>query len=193
MAKFPIGRCYCRNPPGIHAKSLVVFTLMIYQPASLRILNYLRMTLSILLFYMTLTYMQTSWMISKITNWAFQLKINFNWDLRKQAQTRRLQPKIEDTLPAISFQYYSCFKSSSQKNLVIILDEHFTFCKHLNMLTLKFNTTRRILPRSAWITIHKGFPKTASWLWRHNTRWGLKCIFLPKNWIILIQCLPSCN
>lgn len=104
MAKFPIGRCYCRNPPGIHAKSLVVFTLMIYQPASLRILNYLRMTLSILLFYMTLTYMQTSWMISKITNWAFQLKINFNWDLRKQAPTRRLQPKIEDTLPAISFQ-----------------------------------------------------------------------------------------
>ena len=84
--------------------------------------------------------------------------MNFNPNPSKQAQhvvCSRKSKKLRH--PLLFFNDIHVSQSSPQKHIGIILEEQLKFCEHLKILTLKINTTIRILSRSALIIIYKAF------------------------------------
>ena len=68
--------------------------------------------------------------LSKISNWAFQWKMNFNPDLSKQAQELIFPRKIQKTChPFIYFNNKSVKQTPSLKNLELILDNKIKFSR----------------------------------------------------------------
>ena len=76
----------------------------------------------------------------KINNWDFQWKINFNPDPSKQAQQVIFGRKLKKiSHPPLFRNDIQVPRSSYQKHLCIVIDEHLTLCKHLKTLTCKIN------------------------------------------------------
>ena len=101
----------------------------------------------------------------KISDWAFQWKMRFNPDPKKQAQevifSRRIN-KIDH--PSLYFNENLVKSSSTQKHLGMILDTKLDFSLHLKNVQNKVNKTigllRKLqdtLPRTSLITIFKSF------------------------------------
>ena len=68
--------------------------------------------------------------LNKISNWAFQWKMNFNPDPSKQAQELIFPRKIQKTChPFIYFNNKSVKQSPSLKNLELILDNKIKFLR----------------------------------------------------------------
>ena len=68
--------------------------------------------------------------LSKISNWAFQWKMNFNPDPSKQAQELIFPRKFQKTWhPFIYFNNKSVKQSPSLKNLELILDNKIKFSR----------------------------------------------------------------
>ena len=103
--------------------------------------------------------------LSKIRNWAFQLKKKFNPDPRKQAQEVIFSCKIQKTCRlSIYFNNQSVKQVPSQKHLGLILDMKLNFQEHLKNILNKVNKTigllrklQNILPREPLLTIYKSF------------------------------------
>ena len=84
--------------------------------------------------------------LSKITNWAFQWKMNFNPDPSKHAQEVIFSRKIQKTChPAIYFNNKSDKQVPSQKHLGLILDSKLSFQEHLQNILNKVNKTIGLL------------------------------------------------
>ena len=101
----------------------------------------------------------------KISDWAFQWKMRFNSDPKKQAQEVICSRKINKTdhLP-LYFNENLVKSSSTQKHLGMILDTKVDFSLHLKNVQNKVNKTigllRKLqdtLPRTSLITIFKSF------------------------------------
>ena len=103
--------------------------------------------------------------LSKISNWAFQWKINFNLEPRKQVLDVILCRKIQKTFhPSIYFNNKSVKQVPSQKHLGLILDNKLNFQEQLQNILNKVNKTiglllklQNILPREPLLTIYKSF------------------------------------
>ena len=100
--------------------------------------------------------------LAKINNWAFQWKMNFNPDPKKQAQEAIFSRNWKKISQAIIFNITQVSQSFSQKRLGIILDEQLIFCEHLKILTSKIRKTighlqnlQSLSLRSVSITIYK--------------------------------------
>ena len=103
--------------------------------------------------------------LSKISNCAFQWKINFDLDTNKQAQEVIFSRKIQKTChPSIYFNNKSVKQVPSQKHLGLILDNKSSFQEHLKNISNKVNKTigllqklQNILPSEPQLTIYKSF------------------------------------
>ena len=101
----------------------------------------------------------------KISAWAFQLKMRFNPDPKKQAQEVIFSRKINKIdYPLLYFNENLVKSSSTQKHLGMILDTKLDFSLHLKNVQNKVNKTigllRKLqdtLPRTSLITIFKSF------------------------------------
>ena len=93
--------------------------------------------------------------LSKISDWAFRWKMNFNPDPNKQAQEVILCRKINKiNHPPLLFNQNLFKSSSSQKHLGMVLDTKLDFNLHLTIVQSKVNKTiglpcklQNILPR----------------------------------------------
>ena len=93
--------------------------------------------------------------LSKISKWAFQSRMIFNFDPSKQAQKIIFSRKIQKTChPFIYFSIKSVKQVPSQKHLAMILDTKLNFQEHLKNMLNKVNKTigllrelQNILPR----------------------------------------------
>ena len=103
--------------------------------------------------------------LERISNWATQLKMNFNPDSTKQAQEVIFSRKVKKTVhPPLLFNNASVTRTSSHKHLGIILDNQLKFDDHIKMVFRKISKTIGLLrklhnfvPRAALITIYKAF------------------------------------
>ena len=103
--------------------------------------------------------------LMKISDWAFQWKMRFNADLKKQAQEVIFSRKINKIdHPSLYFNENLVKSSSTQKHLGMILDTKLDFRLHLKNVQNKVNKTigllRKLqdtLPRASLITIFKSF------------------------------------
>ena len=69
--------------------------------------------------------------LKKVSNWAFQWKMNFNPDPSKQVQEVIFSRKLNKvTHPLLVSNNASVSQCKSQKHLVIILDSKLTFEDH---------------------------------------------------------------
>ena len=101
----------------------------------------------------------------KISDWAFQWKMRFNPDPKKQAQEVIFSRKINKIdHPPLYFNENLVKSSSTQKHLGMILDTKLDFSLHLKNVQNKVNKTigllRKLqdtLPRTSLITIFKSF------------------------------------
>ena len=101
----------------------------------------------------------------KINDWAFQWKMRFNADPKKQAQEVIFSRKINKIdHPPLYFNENLVKSSSTQKHLGMILDTKLDFSLHLKNVQNKVNKTigllRKLqdtLPRTSLITIFKSF------------------------------------
>ena len=103
--------------------------------------------------------------LGKINKWAFQWKMIFNPDPKKQAQEVIFSPKSKAMLhPPLVFNNNNVIETTSPKHLGIILDTRLSFEKHLETVLCKINKTiglirklQNLLPRTALITLYKAF------------------------------------
>ena len=103
--------------------------------------------------------------LAKINRWAFQWKMSFNPDPKKQAQEVIFSRKSKAmSHPPLVFNNNNVIETTSQKHLGIILDTRLPFEKHLETVLCKINKTlgliRKLqnhLPRTALITLYKAF------------------------------------
>ena len=103
--------------------------------------------------------------LAKIIRWAFQWKMSFNPDPKKQAQEVTFSRKSKATShPPLVFNNNNVMLPASRKHLGIILDTRLSFEKHLETVLCKINKTiglirklQNLLPRSALITLYKAF------------------------------------
>ena len=102
---------------------------------------------------------------AKINRWAFQWKMSFNPDPKKQAQEVIFSRKSKaiSHLPLV-FNNNNVIQTTSQKHLGIILDTRLSFEKHLEIVLCKINKIiglirklQNLLPRTAQITLYKAF------------------------------------
>ena len=100
----------------------------------------------------------------KINDWAFQWKMRFNPDPKKQAQEVIFSRKISKIDHPPLYFNENLLKSSTQKHLGMILDTKLDFSLHLKNVQNKVNKTigllRKLqdtLPRTSLITIFKSF------------------------------------
>ena len=98
--------------------------------------------------------------LAKINRWAFQWKMNFNPDPKKQAQEVIVSQKSKAiSHPSLVFNDDNVRQATSQKHLGIILDTQLSFEKHLETVLCKINKTigficklQKLLLRTALIT-----------------------------------------
>ena len=103
--------------------------------------------------------------LGKINRWAFQWKMSFNQDPKKQAQKVIFSRKSKAiSHPPLVFNNNNVIQTTSQKHLGIILDTRLSFEKHLETVLCKINKTiglicklQTLLPRTALITLYKPF------------------------------------
>ena len=103
--------------------------------------------------------------LAKINRWAFQWKMSFNPDPKKQAQEVIFSRKSKATLHSpLVFNNNNVMQAASHKHLGIILDTRLSFEKHLETVLCKINKTiglirklQNLLPRSALVTLYKAF------------------------------------
>ena len=103
--------------------------------------------------------------LAKINRWAFQWKMSFNPDPKKQAQEVIFSRKSKATShPPLVFNNNNVMQAASHKHLGIILDTRLSFEKHLETVLCKINKTigfirtlQNLLPRSALVTLYKAF------------------------------------
>ena len=103
--------------------------------------------------------------LAKINRWAFQWKMSFNPDLKKQAQEVIFSRKSKAiSHPPLVFNNNNVIQTTSQKHLRIILDTGLSFEKHLETVLCKINKTiglirklQNLLPRTALTTLYKAF------------------------------------
>ena len=101
--------------------------------------------------------------LAKVNRWAFQWKISFNPDPKKQAQEVILSRKSKAiSHPPLVFNSNNVIQTTFQKHLGIILDTRLSFEKRLETVLSKINKTiglirklQDVLPRTALITLHK--------------------------------------
>ena len=99
--------------------------------------------------------------LAKINRWAFQWKMRFNPDPKKQAQEVIFSRKSKAiSHPTLVFNNHNVIQTTSQKYLGIILDTRLSFEKHLEAVLCKINKTiglirklQNLLPRTALITL----------------------------------------
>ena len=103
--------------------------------------------------------------LAKINRWAFQWKMSFNPDPKKQTQEVIFSRKSKAISHAsLIFNNNNVIQTTSQKHLGIILDTRLSFEKHLETVLCKINKTiglirklQNLLPRTALITLYKAF------------------------------------
>ena len=101
----------------------------------------------------------------KISRWAYQWKMNFNLDPRKQAQEVIFSRKTKKEYHSpLTFNNNNVLETNSQKHLGVVLDNGLSFEDHLKMILNKVNITigllrklHNILPRPALLIIYKSF------------------------------------
>ena len=101
----------------------------------------------------------------KISNWAYQWKMNFNTDPNKQPEEvifSRKTMKLNHS--PLTFSKSTVSQSTYQKHLGVILEASLSFDEHLITIQSKTNKTigllcklQNTLPRQALITIYKAF------------------------------------
>ena len=103
--------------------------------------------------------------LKEINKWAFQGKMSFKPDPKKQAQgvifSRKTTEKIR---PKIFFNNIPVSKADSQKPLGLHLDSILSFDIHIKTILTKVNRTigllrkfQQVLPRPSLITIYKAY------------------------------------
>ena len=103
--------------------------------------------------------------LAQINRWAFQWKMSFNPDPKKQAQEVIFSRKSKATShPPLVFNNNNVMQAASYKHLGIILDTRLSFEKNLETVLCKINKTigltrklQNLLPRSDLITLCKAF------------------------------------
>ena len=108
--------------------------------------------------------------LGKINRWAFQRKMIFNPDPKKQAQEVIFSPKSKAILhPPLVFNNNNVIQTTSPKHLGIILVTRLSFEKHLETVQCKINKIiglirklQNLLPRAALITLYKAFVRPHS-------------------------------
>ena len=103
--------------------------------------------------------------LAKINRWAFQWKMSFNPDPKKQAQEVIFSRKSKATShPPLVFNNNNVMQDASHKHLGIILDTPLSFEKHLETVLCKIDKTidlirnlQNLLPKSALINLYKAF------------------------------------
>ena len=103
--------------------------------------------------------------LAKINRWAFQWKMNFKPDPKKQAQEIIFSRKSKAiSHPPLVFNNNNVIQTTSQKHLGIILDTRLSFEKLLETVLCKINKTiglirklQNLLPRTALIALYKVF------------------------------------
>ena len=84
--------------------------------------------------------------LSKISDWAFQWKMNFNPDPNKQAQEVIFSRKINKIIyPPLLFNQNLVKSSSSQKHLGMVLDTKLDINLHIKNVQSKVNKTIGLL------------------------------------------------
>ena len=88
--------------------------------------------------------------LAKINRWAFQWKISFNPDPKKQAQEVIFCLKSEAiSHPPLVFNNNNVMQTTSQKHLGIIVDTRLSFEKHLETVLCKINKTIGLIRKFA--------------------------------------------
>ena len=102
--------------------------------------------------------------LAKINRCAFQWKMSFNPDPKKQAQEVIFSRKSKAVSHAPLELNNDLIQVTSQKHLGIIPDTRLSFEKHLEKVLSKINKTiglirklQNLLPRTALITLYKAF------------------------------------
>ena len=103
--------------------------------------------------------------LTKITKWAFQLKMSFNPDIYKQAHEVIFSRKRSvSSRPPLTFNNIPVPQTNSQKHLGMQLYKKLNFVEHLKKVEAKVNKTigiirklQNVLPQSAPFTIYKSF------------------------------------
>ena len=103
--------------------------------------------------------------LQKVSDWAFQWKMQFNPDPNKQAQEVIFSKKAEsnNSLP-LAFNKTEVRTCQSQKHLGLILDKRLNFTEHINSKISKCDKLIGIIkklsisfPRNALLRIYKSF------------------------------------
>ena len=103
--------------------------------------------------------------LQKVSEWAFQWKMEFNPDPNKQAQDVIFSKKAEsnNSLP-LNFNKTEVRTCQSQKHLGLILDKWLTFTENINSKISKYDKLIGIIkklsvsfPRNALLRIYKSF------------------------------------
>ena len=103
--------------------------------------------------------------LQKVSDWAFQWKMQFNPDPKKQAQEVIFSKKAEsnNSLP-LTFNKTEVRTCQSQKHLGLVLDERLNFTEHIDSKTSKCDKLIGIIkklpisfPRNALLGIYKSF------------------------------------
>ena len=105
--------------------------------------------------------------LEKITQWAYQWKMQFNPDPNKQANEVIFSRKLVSnnlSHPPVKFNNNNITRCSHQKHLGVVLDSNLNFNTHIDQKIKKCNKIvgliRRLsvyLPRNALLTIYKSF------------------------------------
>ena len=103
--------------------------------------------------------------LAKINRWAFQWKMSFNPDPKKQAQEVIFSRKSKAiSHPLLVFNNNNVIQTTFQKHLGIFLDTRLSFEKHPETVLCKINKMiglirklQNLLPRTALITLYKAF------------------------------------
>ena len=105
--------------------------------------------------------------LEKVSNWAYQWKMQFNPDPNKQANEVIFSRKSNSNsfpYPPVKFSENNITKCSYQKHLGKVLDSKLSFNTHIDQKIKKCNKLiglmKRLsvnLPRSALLTIYKSF------------------------------------
>ena len=111
-----------------------------------------------------ITTLELSSDLSRIKQWAFQWKMNFNPRPNRQTQETIFSRKLKKVChPPLRFSN-NVSVASSQKHLGLTLDNRLTFDEHLTNVSNKISKTigllhklQNILPRPALLTIYKCF------------------------------------
>ena len=105
--------------------------------------------------------------LEKISQWAYQWKMQFNPDPNKQANEVIFSRKLVSnnlSHPPVKFNNNNISRCSHQKHLGVVLDSNLNFNTHIDQKIKKCNKMigliRRLsvnLPRNALLTIYKSF------------------------------------